>query len=175
MRQELAENLDANGTPPQCSKQGTKNDHSPWSAPRERKRRNKPVEVALTSIEEIEYATSPPKRHNGEGRGPGVTPLPLLSGLKAAIAAPPVAACSSLALALVTPAHRLRACRRLQSRGPRPWAPRGASGLALCCGQGTCSGGGRGALGTGVVPPRLLSFVSFRAHVWPRKPCLSIP
>ena len=58
------------GSTPPCVKQGQKNDHSPWSAPRERKRRSKlavqeAVPVALCSIEEIEYTTSPPKRHNG--------------------------------------------------------------------------------------------------------------
>ena len=67
-------NLQHPGSTPPCSKQGTKNDHSPWSAPRERKRRSKPAqeqgqEAHLSSIEEAEYATSPPKRHNG-GSGP---------------------------------------------------------------------------------------------------------
>lgn len=64
------------GTPP-CSKGGHKQAHSPWSAPRERRKRTKPQEVApLTSIEEADFA-SPPKRRNGvmgqggrEGREP---------------------------------------------------------------------------------------------------------
>lgn len=67
MLQELA-----NGQTPPC-KQGSKTGkqaHSPWSAPRERKRRSKavqpgaaPVEAVLSSIEELEAYTSPPKRH----------------------------------------------------------------------------------------------------------------
>lgn len=63
-----------NSTPP-ARQQGQKNDHSPWSAPRERKRRSKPVPAHLTSLsEEVEFTTSPPKRHNGEAgcvREPG--------------------------------------------------------------------------------------------------------
>lgn len=69
MLQDLTNAGASGSTPPPCSKQGVKNDHSPWSAPRERKRRTKPADIALSSIEEIEYATSPPKRHNGGAGG----------------------------------------------------------------------------------------------------------
>lgn len=73
------ENRGANAsrTPPAC-KHGVKNEHSPWSAPRERKRR--PVVAHhLCSIEEADgFTISPPKRRNGEGgaarRGGGSRP-----------------------------------------------------------------------------------------------------
>ena len=58
------------GTPP-CAKQGgVKNLHSPWSAPRDRKKRTKQEPSALTIIDEVQYS-SPPKRHNGAARERG--------------------------------------------------------------------------------------------------------
>ncbi|KAL4439429.1 hypothetical protein ABPG77_008758 [Micractinium sp. CCAP 211/92] len=81
MLQELA-----NGQTPPC-KQGSKTGkqaHSPWSAPRERKRRSKsgqpgaaPVEAVLSSIEELETYTSPPKRHQNGVSSPTARELAL--------------------------------------------------------------------------------------------------
>lgn len=68
----MLQEANAGSTPPCCKQQGTKQQHSPWSAPRERKRRSKPARPAhLSSIEEGIW-TSPPKRaNNGAGWGPG--------------------------------------------------------------------------------------------------------
>lgn len=48
---------------------GEKQQHSPWSAPRDRRKRNKHNPSPLTISEDFEY-TSPPKRHNGTIVGP---------------------------------------------------------------------------------------------------------
>lgn len=65
----MAENRGTNAssrTPPAC-KHGVKNEHSPWSAPRERKRRPVVAHHHLCSIEEADgFTISPPKRRNGE-------------------------------------------------------------------------------------------------------------
>lgn len=55
-------------TPPCTKQQGQKQQHSPWSAPRQRKRRPPAQQVAqsLQSLDEDACWTSPPKRLNGE-------------------------------------------------------------------------------------------------------------
>lgn len=64
------ENGALNGaTPPACLKGKGKNGHSPWSAPRERKRRVKTQQAVLSSVEEqLEIYTSPPKRDKLHGK-----------------------------------------------------------------------------------------------------------
>lgn len=59
-------------TPPCTKQQGQKQQHSPWSAPRQRKRRPPAQQVAqsLQSLDEDACWTSPPKRLNGEEMGP---------------------------------------------------------------------------------------------------------
>lgn len=63
------------GATPPCTKGGQKQQHSPWSAPRQRKRRPPAQQVAqaLGSLDEDACWTSPPKRLNGEGRVAGGT------------------------------------------------------------------------------------------------------
>lgn len=66
-----ATNVVPGATPP-CKQGGQKQQHSPWSAPRQRKRRPPAQQVAasLQSVDEEPCWASPPKRLNGEqGQG----------------------------------------------------------------------------------------------------------
>uniref|UniRef100_A0A1D2AFA4 Uncharacterized protein n=1 Tax=Auxenochlorella protothecoides TaxID=3075 RepID=A0A1D2AFA4_AUXPR len=58
---------------------GEKQQHSPWSAPRDRRKRNKHNPSPLTISEDFEY-TSPPKRHN-DGQSPAARALRMSQGL----------------------------------------------------------------------------------------------
>ncbi|KAL4437247.1 hypothetical protein ABPG75_004386 [Micractinium tetrahymenae] len=115
MLQELA-----NGQTPPCKQGGKcgKQAHSPWSAPRERKRRSKavqpgaaPAEAVLSSIEELETYTSPPKRHQNGVSSPTArelalaaqeaSPFRLPDALGAPVAAPAAGTAGPLAQGLL--------------------------------------------------------------------------